>query len=199
MRWLTETGESSGRITALPPREERSPTPSGTGRSTRCLHTSWKSSTNVATRFVPSPVPNPAWRHRIDIYNPDWCSVFPFANLTFRTQHPFRGKPFLLACRTVTSLVLLRQVAGKQLLSLFHCWSGLPLCRKSTGSSDNLSFICSKPFNPPLALLWVLSACVSFPLFVWQDWRLRSGSLCCDFGADSWAGSADWGRNHQVR
>ena len=49
-RWRTETGESSERTTASPPREERSPTPSGTGRSTRCLTTSWRSSTIVDTR-----------------------------------------------------------------------------------------------------------------------------------------------------
>lgn len=49
-RWRTETGVSSEKTTASPPREERSRTPSGTGRSIHCPHTSWRSSTNVATR-----------------------------------------------------------------------------------------------------------------------------------------------------
>lgn len=46
----------------------------------------------------------------------------------------FRGRPFLLVYRTVTSLVWPRQVAVKRLLSWFPCWSGLPPCQKLTGN-----------------------------------------------------------------
>lgn len=50
-----------------------------------------------------------------------------------RIPHLFRGRPFLLAYRTVTSLVLLRLAAVKLLRSWFPCLSGLPRCPKLTG------------------------------------------------------------------
>lgn len=73
-------------------------------------------------------------------------------NLTFRTQLQFRGKPFLLAYRTVTSSGWLKQAAVKLLLSSFHFWSGLLLCQKLTGSTDNLPSVFSNPVIPSLTV-----------------------------------------------
>lgn len=53
----------------------------------------------------------------------------------FRNRLQFKGRPFLLAYRTVTSSVWLRPVAVKLPPSSFLCWSGSPLCQKLTGKS----------------------------------------------------------------
>ena len=51
MRWRTGTGGSSVRTIASPPKVARSPIPSDPGKTLLCLHTSWRSSISVATRW----------------------------------------------------------------------------------------------------------------------------------------------------
>ena len=51
MRWRTGTGGSSARTIASPPKVARSPIPSDPGKTLLCLHTSWRSSISVATRW----------------------------------------------------------------------------------------------------------------------------------------------------
>lgn len=53
--------------------------------------------------------------------------------LFIRTQHPSRDKPFLLAYRTVTSLVWPKPVVVKLQPSLFPYWSGSPHSPRLTG------------------------------------------------------------------
>lgn len=87
--------------------------------------------------------------------------------LKSRIQHLFRGRPFLLVYRTVTSLVWPRQVAVKQLLSWFHCWSGLQPYQKLTGNIVHVQIIysnqtkyCHTPF------LFLILPVLHFSLFI---------------------------------
>lgn len=49
-----------------------------------------------------------------------------------------RDRPFPLVYRTVTSSVWPRLVAVKRLLSSSRCWSGSPLCPRSTGDGSEV-------------------------------------------------------------
>lgn len=67
-----------------------------------------------------------------------------FCLFFIRTQHLFRGKPFLLAYKTVTSLVWPRPVVVKLRPSLFPYWSGSPHSPRLTGEIrlENLLSTC---------------------------------------------------------
>lgn len=77
--------------------------------------------------LCPPPLLN-LWSYNIDVWNS-------------RNQLPFRGRPFQLAYKTVTSSAWQKPVAVKQLLSWFHCWSGSPPCPKSTGTKIQVQII----------------------------------------------------------